>query len=86
MHLVLFEAIYGLRVNLSKSVLIPIGEVPKLKLLAHFFGCGRILSFVLPYLPSSWCEFFKSKAVCDPILENFQEINMVKIKTIVQRG
>ena len=30
----------GLKVNLSKSVLIFIGEVPELYHLAHFFGCG----------------------------------------------
>ena len=41
-----FEAMSGLRVNLSRSVIIPIGEVPNVNVLAHFFGCR------VDYLPS----------------------------------
>ena len=37
--LLLFEATSGLKVNLAKSSLIPIGEVPNIHLLARFFGC-----------------------------------------------
>jgi len=46
--LVLFEVMSGLKLNLSKSVFISIGEVPELNNLAHFFGCG------VDYLPSSY--------------------------------
>jgi len=35
--LVLFEVMSGLKINLSKSVLIRIGELPKLNNLAHVF-------------------------------------------------
>jgi len=38
--LLLLKAIFGLRVNLAESVLIPIREVLHLHLLAQFFGCG----------------------------------------------
>ena len=37
--LLIFEAMSGLRVNLAKSVIIPIGEVPNVNALARFFGC-----------------------------------------------
>ena len=37
--LLLFEAMSRLKVNLSKSSLIPIGEVPNIHYLASFFGC-----------------------------------------------
>ena len=46
--LLLFEAMSGLRVNLSKSALIPVGEVPNVQDLARFFGCG------VEFLPSSY--------------------------------
>jgi len=38
--LLLLDATSGLRVNLSKSALIPIGEVPNVHDLARFLGCG----------------------------------------------
>ena len=44
----LFEVMLGLKINLSKSVLIPIDEVPELNNLAQFFGCG------VDYVPSSY--------------------------------
>ena len=38
--LLLFEAMSGLRVNLSKSSIIPIGEIPNIHHLASFFDYG----------------------------------------------
>jgi len=38
--LLLSKAMFGLRVSLSKTVLIPIGEVLEIHHLALFFGCG----------------------------------------------
>jgi len=60
--LLVFEVMSGLRVNLSKSAIIPIGEVPNVNVLAHFFGYG------VDYLPSSYLVLplgtsYKSKAV-----------------------
>jgi len=62
----------GLRVNLSKSALIPISEVPNVHVLASFFGCG------VAYLTSSYLGLprgasYKSKAVWDPIIERFHK-------------
>uniref|UniRef100_A0A7C9AA13 Reverse transcriptase domain-containing protein n=1 Tax=Opuntia streptacantha TaxID=393608 RepID=A0A7C9AA13_OPUST len=68
--LLIFEAMSGLRVNLNKSVIIPIGEVPNVNALAQFFGCK------VDYLPSSYLGLplgasYKSKAVWDPLIERF---------------
>jgi len=68
--LVLFEVMLGFKINLSKSVLIPIGEVPELNNLAQFFGCG------VDYLPSSYLGLplgatYKCKLVWDPVVERF---------------
>ena len=70
--LVLFKAMSGLKVNISKSVLIPVREVPELNSLAQFFGCG------VDFLPSSYLGLplgatFKSKAVWDPVVERFRK-------------
>jgi len=67
-----FEAMSGLRVNLSRSVIIPIGEVPNVNVLAHFFGCR------VDYLPSSHLGLplgasYKSKAVWESIVERFHK-------------
>jgi len=48
--IVLFEAMSGPRVNVSKSALIPIGVMPNVNILAHFFG-------LVDYLPSSYRAF-----------------------------
>jgi len=62
----------GLKINLSKSVLIPVGEVPDLNNLAQFFGCG------VDFLPSSYLGLalgasFKSKMVWESVVERFQK-------------
>ena len=68
----LFEAMSGLRVNLSKSALIPVGEVPNVHDLTRFFGCG------VEYLPSSYLGLslgapYKSISVWDPVVERFHK-------------
>ena len=68
----LFEVMLGLKINLSKSVIIPIGEVPELESLAQFFGCG------FDSLPSSYLGLllgasFKSKVVWEPVMERFRK-------------
>ena len=62
----------GLRINLSKSVIIPIGEVPNVNVWAHFFACR------VDYLPSSHLGLplsasYKSKVVWDLIVERFHK-------------
>ena len=70
--LLIFEAVSGLRINLAKNVIIPIGEVPNVNTLAHFFGCR------VDYLPSSYLGLplgasYKSKAIWDPVVERFHK-------------
>ena len=72
MHNSDFEAMSGLRVNLAKSVIIPIGEVPNVNALAHFFGCR------VDYLPSTYLGLplgasYKRKVVWDPVVERFHK-------------
>ena len=62
----------GLRVNLSKSSLIPIGEVPNIHLLACFFGC-EVCALPSTYLGLPLGASFKSIAVWDPIVERFEK-------------
>jgi len=47
----IFEAVMGLKINLSKSVPIPISEVPNLCDLAAFFGCGvQLFALAVPVI------------------------------------
>jgi len=69
--LALFEVMLRLKINLSKSVLIPIGEVSELNNLVHFLGCG------VDYPPLSYLGLplgapYKCKAVWEPMVESFQ--------------
>jgi len=70
--LLLFEAISGPRVNLLRSSLIPIGEVPNIDYLATFFGC-EISALRSTYLGLPLVASFKSKAVWDAFMEKFQK-------------
>jgi len=63
---------FGLRVNLSKSVFIPVGEVPNVDDFACFFGCGvEYLPFFYLGLPLGAPH--KSIVVLDPVVERFHK-------------
>jgi len=68
----LFEVMSGLKINLSKSVLVPTGEVPELNHLAHFFCCG-VDYLHLSYLDLALWATYKCKAVWELVLERFQK-------------
>ena len=68
--LLLFEAMSGLRMNLSKSSIISIGEISNIHHLASFFDCG-VSALPSTYLGLSLGASFKSKAVWDPVVERF---------------
>jgi len=72
--LLLFEAMSRLKVNLSKSSLIPIGEVLNIHLLACFFGC-EVSALRSTYLGLPLGASFKSIVVWDPVVERFQKRN-----------
>jgi hypothetical protein len=67
-----FEVISGLKINLSKSKVDPVGQVPDIELLANIMGCN------ITYLPMSYLGLplgakFKSKQIWDPILEKMEQ-------------
>ncbi|RVW35452.1 putative ribonuclease H protein [Vitis vinifera] len=67
-----FEAISGLRINLDKSEILPVGRVENLELLAHEVGCkvGRLPT---SYLGIPLGANHKSMAVWDGVEERFRK-------------
>ena len=66
-----FEAMSGLRINLEKSELIPVGRVENIDDLALDFGC-RVCSFPSTYLGLPLGAPFKSVSVWDGVEERFR--------------
>lgn len=62
----------GLRINISKSEIIPIGEVENIDLLASFFG-GKVIRLPASYLGLPLGARFKSKALWNPVIERFEK-------------
>ena len=71
MLLLCFEAVTGLKVNASKSEMVPIGEVPNVHVLAEILGC-RIGSLPMTYLGMPLGASHKSPTVWNPILERIE--------------
>ncbi|CAL5368692.1 unnamed protein product [Camellia sinensis] len=69
--LVYFEAVSGLRINLSKSELIPVGEVGQLPVLAAVLGC-KVATLPVTYLGLPLGASFKAKGVWDGVLDRVQ--------------
>ena len=61
----------GLRINLGKSKLVPIGEVHNLEALVGLLGCGQS-SLPLKYLDLSLGAKFKDLSVWNPILKRME--------------
>jgi hypothetical protein len=66
-----FEAISGLKINLSKSEMVPVGQVPDIEILANIMGCN-ITHLPMSYLGLPLGAKFKSKQIWDPILEKME--------------
>jgi hypothetical protein len=64
----LFEATSGLKVNLSKSVLIAVGNVEEVNLLADILGCG-IDSLPVKYLGLPLGASYNAKHIWDDVIE-----------------
>jgi hypothetical protein len=69
--LTFFEAVTGLRVNMRKSELVSVGDVPNLSTLADIMQC-RIASLPMTYLGMPLGSSFKSKDIWNPILEKME--------------
>ena len=66
-----FEAVTGLRVNMAKSEMVPVGEVDNIARLADSLDC-RIGSLPLTYLGMPLGASYKAVSVWDPILEKME--------------
>ena len=66
-----FEAVTGLRVNMSKSEIIPIREVDNLSSLADILSC-RIGALPMTYLGMALGASFKATVVWNPIIEKMK--------------
>jgi hypothetical protein len=66
-----FEAVSGLKINLNKSEMVPVGSVPDLEELAGIMGC-KIIQLPMTYLGLALGANFKSKLIWDPILEKME--------------
>jgi len=67
-----FEAVSGLRINLGKSELVPIGEVEDVESLAHILGC-RIGSLPMTYLGMLLGAPFKSIFIWNGVMRRWNE-------------
>jgi len=67
MLLLSFEAVSGLKINLDKSVLVPVGHVNNMDELAGILGCG-VSSLPLKYLGLPLGAPFKAKACWDEVV------------------
>jgi hypothetical protein len=69
--LLCFEAVSGLKINLAKSVLVPVGNVDNVVELANTLGCGTF-SLPLKYLGMPLRASFKAKSIWDDIVEKME--------------
>ena len=67
-----FQAISGLKINLSKSELVPIGHVPNVTELASILGC-RVSAFPLTYLGLPLVATFKRKTIWNSVVERMEK-------------
>jgi hypothetical protein len=65
------EAASGLRINLGKSEIVPIGEVEDVDFLAHILGC-RLGSLPLTYFGVPLGASFKSISIWNGVLEKVE--------------
>jgi hypothetical protein len=63
-----FEAVSGLKINLAKSVLVPVGDVDNMDELANIIGSG-VSSLPLKYLGLPLGAPFKAKSIWDGKIE-----------------
>ena len=67
-----FEAVSGLKINLGKSEMVPVGEVPNLEALAQILGC-QTASLPMKYLGLPLGAPFKAKSIWNPIIERMEK-------------
>ena len=71
MVLIWFEAVSGLKINLGKSELVPLGGVQNIKLLLNVLGCKQG-TLPMKHLGLSLAAKFKDKTIWNLILEKME--------------
>jgi hypothetical protein len=66
-----FEAVSGLKVNLAKSELVPVGNVDNVEGLADIMGCG-VSSLPMKYLGLPLGASFKAKSIWNEVVEKIE--------------
>ncbi len=66
------DNISGLKINLSKSDLVPVGHVPNVTELASILGC-RVSAFSLTYLGLPLGATFKRKTIWNSVVERMEK-------------
>jgi hypothetical protein len=69
--LLCFEVVSGLKVNMAKSALIPVGNVVNVEDLADILGCG-VSSLPLQYLGMPLGASFKAKPIWNGVVEKIE--------------
>ena len=72
MVLIFFEAITGLKVNVGKSEIVPVGEVGNLGALARILCC-KVGRLPMSYLGMPLGAHFKDASIWNPILERVEK-------------
>ena len=74
LHLILswFEILSGLKINLDKSELVPLGVVPNFEMLVDALGCKQG-SLPMKYLGLPLGAKWKDRAVWNPIVEKVEK-------------
>ncbi|XP_059638840.1 uncharacterized protein LOC132281125 [Cornus florida] len=67
-----FQVVSGLKINVGKSVIVPVGEVLHIQELADILGCG-VEFLPISYLGLSLGASMRRVAVWDPVIERFQK-------------
>ena len=72
MILIWFEVVSGLKINLGKSELVPVGAVNNIDIFLVVLGCMQG-SLPMKYLSLSLGAKFKDKSISNPILEKMEK-------------
>lgn len=69
--LLILEVVSGLGVNLSKTTLSHVGNVPNIEELASIFGCA-VVPLPITYLGLPWGANATSKSIWNPVVERMK--------------
>lgn len=83
--LLCFQAISGLKVNLNKSELVPVGEVHNIQQLADFLGC-KVVALPIKYLGLPLGASFKAKHIWDGVVEKIERKLAAWKRTYLSKG